>query len=380
MADLGRRHADGRGQLDGQQSDSPGRRRPRIRSYVVTVWVRSAGNTADALEASTSLAFPIAATPTAAPRPRSTLVANRVAPQAPFTAITWTATPVGGVAPHQYKWLVSDGTTTTVAANWSTTNSFVWTPSTANANYRVEVWVRSAGNTADAKEASGSSAFPIATLATPVVERRDQREQSRAATAGTAITWSATPSGGTAPFVYKWFVFDGANWNVDANWSSRADLYMDARGGQRQLPRACLGEGREQPRGSSPKPRPIRASPSPHPHRWQPPPQATRQPGSTTTVAPVTAVTLTSSKSSPQPAGTTIVFTAQAIGGVGPHQYQWWLFDGQQWTAVERLEHDQHDHVDAEDRRPQIPGAVRTRSAGSTNANGEATASRCPSC
>jgi len=50
--------------------------------------------------------------------------------------------------------------------------------------------------------------------------------------------------------------------------------------------------------------------------------------------APVTAVTLTSSGPSPQPAGTAIVFTAQAVGGVGPYQYQWYTFDDQHWTAV----------------------------------------------
>ena len=114
-------------------------------NYAVSVWVRSASNAADVLEASTNLAFPVAATTTAGATASVALTANRVAPQAPFTPVTWTATPVGGVSPHQYKWRVSDGTTWTVSANWSPTNSFVWTPSTANANYRVEVWVRSTG-------------------------------------------------------------------------------------------------------------------------------------------------------------------------------------------------------------------------------------------
>src|SRR5207344_626023 len=94
---------------------------------------------------------------------------NRVAPQAPMTAITWTATPTGGVAPHQYKWRTFDGTAWTVGANWSTTNAFVWTPATANANYRAEVWVRSAGNTADAQEASTATAFPIENMTASVL-------------------------------------------------------------------------------------------------------------------------------------------------------------------------------------------------------------------
>ena len=236
--------------------------------HVVSVWVRSAGNTTDALEASASLAFPIADTPATGAATSVTLVANRVAPQPPLTAITWTATPVGGVAPHEYKWLVSDGTTTTVAAAWSTINSFVWTPSAANANYRVEVWVRSAGNTVDAQQASASSAFPIAAGST------------------------AAP----AP----------------------------------------------------PAPAPPASVPTPTPG------------------AAVTAVTLTSSKLSPQPAGTYILFTAQAIGGVGPHQYQWWLFNGQQWVAVSGWITTNTMAWAGQAASPNYQWSVRARSAGST--------------
>ncbi len=57
-----------------------------------------------------------------------TLAANRVAPQPPGTTITWTATPTGGVAPHQYRWLTYNGTTWTVAGPCTTSNTFAWTP------------------------------------------------------------------------------------------------------------------------------------------------------------------------------------------------------------------------------------------------------------
>ena len=236
--------------------------------YVVSVWVRSAGKTSDALEASALLAFPIG---TAAKEPASsvTLVANRVSPQAPFTPITWTATPVGGVAPHQYKWLVFDGTTSTVALNWSTSNSFVWTPSTPNANYRVDVWVRSAGNTSDIREASASAPFLIAAAST------------------------------TAP------------------------------------------------------------APAPAPSIG---------------VAPVSSVTLTSSKSSPQPAGTSIVFTAQPVGGVGPYEYQWWTFDNNTWKAAGDWGSFHTLTWSRNSSGPKYQVQVKVRSAGSTNSNGEATA------
>jgi hypothetical protein len=233
--------------------------------YVVSVWVRSAGQTADALEASASSAFAIGAAEAKSPASSVTLVANRVAPQAPFTAITWTATPVGGVAPHEYKWLVFDGVTSTVALNWSASNSFVWTPSTANSNYRVEVWVRSAGNTSDIREASASAPFPIA---------------------ATSTTAPAPPNG----------------------------------------------------------------------------------------VAPVSSVTLTSSKPSPQPAGASIVFTAKPVGGVGPYQYQWLTFEDNTWTPVGGWGNINTMTWSRNTSSPKYQVQVRVRSAGSTNANGEATA------
>jgi hypothetical protein len=63
--------------------------------------------------------------------------------------ITFTATAAGGRAPYQYKWWVSDGAASTVGQNWSTNNTFAWTPTLAKPSYRITVWVRNAGSTVD---------------------------------------------------------------------------------------------------------------------------------------------------------------------------------------------------------------------------------------
>jgi hypothetical protein len=34
------------------------------------------------------------------------------------------------------------------------------------------------------------------------------------------VTFTATASGGTAPYQYKWWVFDGATWILTRNWSA----------------------------------------------------------------------------------------------------------------------------------------------------------------
>ena len=100
--------------------------------------------------------FPIGAVVTGV-----TVTADRVAPQVPGTSVRFTAAATGGTAPYQFKWWVYDGTVWTVVQNWSTSASFTWTPTAANANYRVYVWVRSAGNTADTLEKEAGMGFPI---------------------------------------------------------------------------------------------------------------------------------------------------------------------------------------------------------------------------
>jgi len=88
------------------------------------------------------------------------LTANKSAPQAPGTTITFTATATGGTPPYQYKWWVYNGTWQ-IAQTWAASNTFAWTPGTANSGYLVGVWVKSAGNPADTFDDSAVLAFPI---------------------------------------------------------------------------------------------------------------------------------------------------------------------------------------------------------------------------
>src|SRR5882724_11111841 len=109
-------------------------------SPVANAVARSAGDTANQLSgASGGSAFAIQV-------PVSTLTAL-TAESGP--TVTFTATATGGTAPYQFKWWLWDGATWTVLEDWSTANTFAWTPSTPNPNSAVGVWVRSAGNTAD---------------------------------------------------------------------------------------------------------------------------------------------------------------------------------------------------------------------------------------
>lgn len=344
-------------------------------NYRVGVWVRSAGNTADAAEAITAMAFPIN-TGTAS---SVTLTANRNAPQAPMTAITWTAVPTGGVAPHEYKFMVSDGTTSRVAAAWSTMNSFTWTPSTANANYRVTVWVRSAGNTQDAKEAEASAAFAIQANAPPATStpapnapRPNEGGGSNAAvsritlrphrpapqTVGSTVIWTTEVTGGSGPMLYKFLVSNGSTWTTAANWQPNGNFVWTPSTANANYRVAVWVK-----RASSDDDRADASAEQAYAITAAAPTPASR----------VSQVTLTTDKKSPVAASTTVVATAQAVGGIGPYQYQWWIHDGTRWNRVTDF-----TASNTYSWRPTAANAayqigVWVRSAGSTDDRGEAT-------
>ncbi len=91
----------------------------------------------------------VATTPVVPALTVTNMVANLPSPQPPGATITFSATATGGTAPYQYKWWVANGTTSTLGRDWSTSNTFAWTPSTASPNYLITVWARNASSTID---------------------------------------------------------------------------------------------------------------------------------------------------------------------------------------------------------------------------------------
>ena len=55
---------------------------------------------------------------------------------------------------------------------------------------------------------------------------------------------------------------------------------------------------------------------------------------STAPASPLQLLALTANKTSPQPAGTSVTFTAAATGGIQQYQYKWWLYDGSTWVLL----------------------------------------------
>ena len=75
------------------------------------------------------------------------LTTSLPAPQPAGSTIVWTATATGGTGALVYKWFVTDdGVTWNAVGSWTSSNQFSWTPTVANANYRVSAWVKRASN------------------------------------------------------------------------------------------------------------------------------------------------------------------------------------------------------------------------------------------
>lgn len=307
----------------------------------VAVWVRSAGNTIDDQETSVAVSYPIsgAAAPPPPPPPTTratavTLTANRAAPQPPATTITWSASPVGGVAPYQYKWWTFDGAGWTPVSAWTTLNTFAWSPTTANANYRVAVWVRSAGNSVDDQETSTAVSFAISgsasvtqssTSSSTVSAVTLTADKSAPQPIGTTITVNATPTAGVAPQQYKWWIFDGSSWTVARDWS-QSNTFAWTPASVNPLFRLAAwvrsaGSAIDAPEAKSDLAFATTSS-------------TTMTTQTDTTSSRATAVSLSVNKIAPQPPGSTITWTATPTGGVAPQQYKFYLWDSTTWLVV----------------------------------------------
>lgn len=259
------------------------------------------------------------------------LAVDRNAPQVAGTAIKFTASVVGGIMPHEYKWLVFDGAAWQIAMDWSTSEVFTWIPAVAGVKYRVGVWARSNGNTTDEAEASVSTPFAImaAPAPAPVAVRAVTFASDKPAPqpAGTAITFTATVDGGVA-VEYKWLLHDGNAWGPATEWSSqptfvwtpaaanayaRIGLWVRSNGNTRDEGEMTWSADYPVSAGTAPAPTPDPA-PAPAP-------------------TPLRGVTFSADKPAPQAAGTAITFTATPDGGTAV-EYKWLVHDGLNWNAV----------------------------------------------
>ena len=238
------------------------------------------------------------------------LTANRVAPQPTGVPITFTATATGGTTLYLYRWWLYDGASWQMLRDWTANASFTWTPSAVNANYLVHVWIKDSNSTTATWDVKGSMNFP--TVAAPL-QATMSADRAAPQFMGTPITFTATATGGTAPYQYRWWLYDGAGWQMLRDWTTNASFtWTPGTANANYLVHVWVNNANS--------------------------PTTTSDAKSSMTfpiaVAPPLQATLSSERPSPQLRNTAITFTAAATGGKPPYQYRWWVWDGVSWKLL----------------------------------------------
>lgn len=132
---------------------------------------------------------------------------------------------------------------------------------------------------------------------------------------GAAVDWTVDAAGGTPPYAYKWWLFDGSIWRVLRDWSAGATYRWTPALGSPAYQvgvwvRTAL-DARDEADAATSLAFPIYEG------------------GVPTQLAPIVATPLP-----PVLVGTPVTLRATASGGGPPHEFKWWAFDGAAWAVL----------------------------------------------
>ena len=277
-------------------------------TYSFQVWVRNAGSGAD-FDAWRSFG------PYSAPTPTSLLVTSLTSdldmPKPAGTPVRWKATVAGASVAPMFKFWIYDGASWALGQDWSAADTWSWIPPTAG-NYLVQVWVRNPGSSAPFDAWLGNGPY-VVTAPTALIFPANSLLSDRVfpVPARTPVLWTARAIGGTGPYTYKFFVYNGSTWSVGQDWSTANTwTWVPPLSGtyfvQVWARNADSSSTYDAWRGSEPV---------------------------TVGASTPLSVKMTTAPMTPLFVRGPAVFKVNAIGGTGPYSYQFWIHDGVKWRV-----------------------------------------------
>ncbi len=220
-------------------------------------------------------------------------------------SVTWTATATNALYPIEYRFWLYRKTGWTMVKDYSSGNTFSWTPTQADVGepYAVQVWARAVGSSLQYESWLGTETFAVTVLPFQISADVDFPTPP-----GNQVTWTAQVAAtSTSPLEYRFLVTtqDSSVWTVLREYAtSNVALWTPAAIGTYAI------------------------------QAWA------RRVGSTAqyeyidttdffsvSQTPLSVTALTTDVSSPAIAGTKVTWTARVKGGMaGPIQYQFWLY------------------------------------------------------
>lgn len=269
-------------------------------SYTIAVTARNAGIVGEIGSATTQINYVISPLPP--PATAATITVTQATPQVPNTPITFIAAGSGGSGSYEYQFWLNSGAGYTMTQAYSVANSWTWTP-TNTGTYDLLVDVRNVGSSAVRETSANFFQYKIATPATTVTMAESLASPQAP---GTPITFTATATGGSGPYDYRFWVNEGNGYAIAQNYGSgNTFIWTPTKGGfydimvdTRIVNSAAFRDA-------------LVTKLAYH-----------------VTPLPATAVTITPSVASPQLPGATVTFTATASGGTGPYEYRYWINSG----------------------------------------------------
>jgi len=243
------------------------------------------------------------------PCAKPTLTANQSSPQAAGTAISFTGATSLCANPEYRFWLRPPGGSWAIVQDYSPSSIYAWSGGTVAGTWGVEVDVRSHGSSA-VYDSVANLSFAITALPPCTGALMSGNPASPTGT-GVAVTFTGAATGCSAA-QYRFWEFDpGSRWSMVRDYST-ANTYQWRGGG---VPGTYRFEVDVRSLGSTAVYDVVY--------------------NTTYTISGCTGATISADQVSPQPAGTTIVFTGSATC-LGTPQYRFWVSaPGGPWTIVQ---------------------------------------------